>query len=156
MNIDLLKENFNIELCSRENSFDKICVDPSNLLLVLESLKNFPEYDFDRLTQIIAIDNKENIELIYDLYSTANAQFVRVRVELDGSLPKVNSVVEIYKSAYFDECEIFDMFGVDFVNNPKLKRLYLPHGWVGHPLRKDYVQNDERLAWNKDNGGASE
>ncbi len=78
MNIDLLKEKFNIELESSENSFDKIFVPHSQISEILETAKNFPEYDFDRLTQIIAIDKIENIELIYDLYSSSNHLSIQI------------------------------------------------------------------------------
>ena len=60
----------------------------------------------------------------------------------------IKSVVSLYKSAHFDECEIFDLFGVKFEGNDNLKRLYMPETWQGHPLLKSYVQNDERLVWN--------
>ena len=58
------------------------------------------------------------------------------------------TVTDIYKSANFDECEIFDLFGIEFIGNKNLKRLLMPENWVGHPLLKSYVQNDERLVWN--------
>ena len=44
--------------------------------------------------------------------------------------------------------EIYDLFGVKFVGNDELKRLYMPESWEGHPLRKDYTEKDERLSWN--------
>ena len=64
------------------------------------------------------------------------------------SFISISSVITLYKSAYFDECEIFDMFGVNFKGNIYLKRLYMPETWLGNPLLKSYIQNDERLAWN--------
>ena len=57
-------------------------------------------------------------------------------------------MVSLYKSAHFDECEIYDLFGVKFVGNEKLKRLFMPETWIGHPLLKSYELNDERLVWN--------
>jgi len=89
-----------------------------------------------------------NFELIYDLHSVKTAQQAQISVLLDRNSPKAPSITEIFKSAYFDECEIFDLFGIEFTNNPNLKRLFMPKGWVGYPLRKDYKQTDERLAWN--------
>ena len=61
-----------------------------------------------------------------------------------------SSITEIFKSAHFDECEIFDMFGIEFLGNKNLKRLFMPKEWVGYPLRKDYVLDDSRLAWNSE------
>lgn len=134
-------------------NLDKVLINPDELLDALKHLKNNPEFDFDRLNTIIAVDLGSEVnqfELIYDLHSTKTGKMKRISVLLDRNAPKVASVVEVYKSAYFDECEIFDMFGINFDKNPDLKRLLMPKGWVGYPLRKDYKQDDERLVWNND------
>lgn len=133
------------------NSFNKIRINSNELCEALNSLKNNAQFDFDRLNTIIAVDlglEDGNFELIYDLHSTHSGHSGRISVLVDREAPTVPSVVEIFKSAYFDECEIFDLFGIKFDKNPDLKRLLMPKGWVGYPLRKDYEQNDERLAWN--------
>lgn len=147
MNIDLLKEKFNIELINAQNSFDKISISTDNICDLLIFLKEDAEFDFDRLNTIIAVDNGSNIELIYDLFSTNTKNSLKISVKITDF--KAFSVVKAFKSAYFDECEIFDLFGVKFINNPDLKRLLLPKDWIGHPLLKKYIQDDERLAWNK-------
>lgn len=130
-------------------NFEKTSINPNELHDYLTHQKNNPELDFDRLNMIVAIDNQDSFELIYDLYSTNRGENGRVSVLLDRNAPHVISIVDIYKSAYFDECEIYDLFGVIFDKNPNLKRLLMPKGWVGHPLRKDYEQTDERLEWSK-------
>ena len=61
----------------------------------------------------------------------------------------VESVSKIFDSAVADEKEIYDLFGVNFIGNAELKRLYMPESWQGNPLRKDYVEKDERLSWNE-------
>lgn len=149
MNLEILKEKFNIEVIEAANFIQKVHVGSQNLAALLTFLKNNAQFDFDRLSMIVCVDLKDSLELIYDLYSTkANSQ-LRVSLIIDREAPKAPSVVEIFRSAYFEECEIYDLFGVDFINNPNLKRLYMPKGWKGHPLRKDYVQDDERLVWNR-------
>lgn len=146
---EILKENFlSLEFLSVENSFDKIRVEAKDLIALLIYLKNTPEFDFDRLNTIIAVDLGDSFEVIYDLHSSELGQMTRISVILERTAPKIPSVVDVFKSAYFDECEIFDLLGINFDKNPDLKRLFMPKGWVGHPLRKDYKQSDERLAWN--------
>ena len=148
-NFDVLKEQFpSIELISEENSFKKIRTDANELLALLNELKNDAMFDYDMLSTFIAVDLGENFELIYDLYSTETNKFMRVSVLIDRKFPKSPSVVDVFKSAHFDECEIFDMFGIEFSGNRKLKRLFMPKEWIGHPLRKDYVLEDKRLDWN--------
>ena len=61
----------------------------------------------------------------------------------------VESVADIFPSAIADENEIYDLFGMKFLNHEGLKRLYMPESWQGHPLRKDY--KDMRLRENDDN-----
>lgn len=146
---DTLKEQFSsLELISEDNSFEKIRVDANDITELLNTLKNDAAFDFNMLSTFIAVDLNDNFELIYDLYSTNANKFCRVSVLVDKNYPKAPTAVDVFKSAHFDECEIFDLFGVEFTGNKKLKRLFMPQGWIGHPLRKDYVFEDKRLDWN--------
>lgn len=141
-NFSILKSKFsNVDLINES----KVVVN-SELVQVLDYLKNTPEFDFDILTSIIAIDLTDKIELIYQLMSSETSETLSVSYCTDNYT--ASTVTDIYKSANFDECEIFDLFGVEFIGNKNLKRLLMPENWVGHPLLKSYVQNDERLVWN--------
>lgn len=141
-NFSILKAKFsNVDLINES----KVVVN-SELVQVLDYLKNTPEFDFDILTSIIAIDLTDKIELIYQLMSSETSETLSVSYYTDNYTAP--TVTDIYKSANFDECEIFDLFGVEFIGNKNLKRLFMPENWVGHPLLKSYVQNDERLVWN--------
>lgn len=141
-NFSILKAKFsNVDLINES----KVVVN-SELVQVLDYLKNTPEFDFDILTSIIAIDLTNKIELIYQLMSSETSETLSVSYYTDNYTAP--TVTDIYKSANFDECEIFDLFGVEFIGNKNLKRLLMPENWVGHPLLKSYVQNDERLVWN--------
>ncbi len=126
-------------------SENKIIVE-HNLADLLKYLKSNPELSYDTLFSIIAIDYSEYIELIYVLVSTYLNETINVSINVTN---ETESVTDIYTSAYFDECEIFDMFGIRFNNNKNLKRLFMPKSWVGNPLRKNYQLNDERLMWNE-------
>jgi len=148
---DILKEQFlNIEFISEENSFEKIRIDSNSIVGLLNVLKYDALFDFDMLSSFIAVDLKDNFELIYDLYSTNSNKSLQISTLIDRNSAKVSSITEIFKSAHFDECEIFDMFGIEFLGNKNLKRLFMPKEWVGYPLRKDYVLDDSRLAWNSE------
>lgn len=106
-------------------------------------------YPYDILKEITAVHNPDGkIELIYNLYSTVDEETLLISIILDGN--EAETVTDIFESAVADENEIFDLFGVKFAGNENLKRLYMPEDWEGHPLRKDYVQDDTRLAWNDD------
>ena len=110
----------------------------------LDFIKN--NYGFEFLKEIIAVDNQEEgIELIYKLYSFEDDEDVLISTFV---VNEAESVSKIFDSAIADEKEIYDLFGVNFVGNTELKRLYMPEDWKGNPLRKDYVEDDERLSWN--------
>lgn len=104
-------------------------------------------YTYDILKSITAVDwgKDKGVELIYRLYSTADEEDFCISIISKG---EAESIVDIFKSAQADENEIYDLFGIKFINNNSLKRLYLPESWEGFPLRKDYIQTDERIAWN--------
>ena len=106
-------------------------------------------YPYDMLKEIIAIHNQDGlVELVYHLYSTIDEENLLISIYVKD---RAESVVDIFESAKADENEIYDLFGIKFIGNDKLKRLYMPENWEGHPLRKDYVQDDTRLCWNDDN-----
>ncbi|MCQ2739642.1 MAG: NADH-quinone oxidoreductase subunit C [bacterium] len=99
-------------------------------------------YGFDMLKEIIAIDHqKDGIELMYRLYSTENEEDLVISYTLSTS-NEAESVTDIFSSAIADEREIYDLFGVNFLNHEDLKRLYMSENWQGNPLRKDYEQNN--------------
>jgi NADH-quinone oxidoreductase subunit C len=119
-------------------------------ILVKSDLKNIIDfikcnYKFDILKSITAVDNIENVELIYHLSSTENEEDIKISISVNEHAESVSS---LFDSAIADEKEIYDLFGINFIGNSELKRLYMPEAWNGHPLRKDYVENDERLIWN--------
>ncbi len=128
MNIEELKNIFG----DCELTEDKIVI-KSNLKKTLDFVKQ--NYGFDLLKEIIAVDNKENgIELTYHLFSTEDEEDVLIAVNVKD---EAESVSEIFDSAVADEKEIYDLFGVKFIGNEELKRLYMPEDWDGHPLKKD-------------------
>lgn len=116
----------------------------ADLIKTLDFIKN--NYNFAILKNITAVDLKENgIELIYHLFNTEDEENLLVSIIVNN---EAESVSKLFDSAIADEKEIYDLFGVKFQGNEELKRLYMPETWEGHPLKKDYVENDERLNWN--------
>ena len=139
MNIEEIKKVF--DNCEIVN--EKICV-KSDIFRLLDFIKN--NYGFDILKEIIAVDKQtDGIELIYKLFSTSDEEEALISITV---IDEVESVSKIFDSAIADEKEIYDLFGVKFIGNNELKRLYMPESWDGHPLKKNYEEKDERLNWN--------
>ncbi len=113
-----------------------------DLLKVAEKVK---EMGFDNLSVITGVDRLDRIEVIYNLFSYKKKQNLALKVILDHSSPEVDSVTSIWKVADWLERETYDLVGVKFNGHPNLKRILLPEGWIGHPLRKDYDMRTEQF-----------
>ena len=99
---------------------------------------------FDYLTTIVGMDWGETLGCIYYLESTKTGDRLSVRVETaDRQNPMLHSVADLWESANFYEREVYDFFGIIFINHPDMRRLFLRRDWVGHPLRKDYDASPE-------------
>ncbi|MGB9755487.1 MAG: NADH-quinone oxidoreductase subunit C [Desulfurella sp.] len=99
------------------------------------------ELNFEYLVLVTAIDFGVEIEqrfqVVYELRSLLHKLQMRVKTNIKEN-QEVESVVDIYKSATWDEREAYDMFGIVFKNHPDLRRVLMPEDWTGYPLRKDY------------------
>ena len=111
-------------------------------------LRNDPSANFDLLLSVTATDFKDRIEVLYHLYSSGTSRTVNVKANLDPAAPRIPSICRIHSAANYYERETYDLVGVVFDGHPDLRRILLPYSWKGHPLRKDYVMDDERLKWN--------
>ncbi len=77
--------------------------------------------------------------MVYHLESTMHRHIIVVKAKLDRAAPAIETASGIWKTADFHEREVYELFGVDFINHPDLRLLILPDGWEGrNPLRKDY------------------
>lgn len=98
------------------------------------------EQGFDYLRCLTGMDwGEEGMGAIYHLESTVTGEVIAFKV-LTVSKEKLGlpSVCDIWKAAELNEREVFDFFGIGFVNHPDMRRLYLREDWVGYPLRKNY------------------
>ena len=112
---------------------------PADLLIATEILRNKPELNFDYLFCLTCIDWKTHLTMVYHLDSTKYRHQVVVKVQLDRNKPEIETVSHIWRTAEFHEREVYEMFGVNFLNHPDLRLLILPDGWEGkNPLRKDF------------------
>jgi NADH-quinone oxidoreductase subunit C len=103
-------------------------------------LRETSDLDYAYLAALTAADRwpeEPRFSIVYRLYSLSSNAFIGLRVRLEGQSPELASIVSVFPAADWHEREIFDMFGITFVGHPDLRRLLMPHDWVGHPLRKD-------------------
>ena len=123
---------------------EKITVDKCCFKKFISHLKNSAEFEANILYSVMACDTSDCIELNYNLFSEKLNRYLIITVLTDRNNPVCDTVTDLYKSAAFDEREIFDMFGVFFEGHKNLTRLLMPNSSVGNPLLKDYNFQKER------------
>lgn len=105
----------------------------------MDALRNKPELNFDYLFCETCVDWKTHLTMVYHLESTQYRHQLVVKVKLDRNKPEIETVSHIWKTAEFHEREVYELFGVNFLNHPDLRLLILPDGWEGrNPMRKDF------------------
>ena len=110
-----------------------------DMLTVAELLRNNPELNFDYLFCQTCVDFKTHLTMVYHFDSTQYRHQVVVKVQLDRNKPEIETISHIWRTAEFNEREVYEMFGVNFLNHPDLRLLILPDGWEGkNPMRKDF------------------
>lgn len=151
--INLLKNKFGEDsiLSIHEDVLQPFVIVKTELLFSIckELYSNSTTY-FDFLSCLTSIDNgveKNTLEVIYHLFSIPFEHKFVIKVVLprfqeNGDLPIVKSVESIWKTANWHEREAYDLMGIHFLNHPDLRRILLPTDWVGHPLRKDYEEQE--------------
>jgi NADH-quinone oxidoreductase subunit C len=117
-----------------------LIVAPELLLEALRHLREAPDAAFDVCSDVTATDwpgRPARFDLVYCLYSTVHRHRVRVKARVADDQP-VRSVTPVWPAANWLEREVFDMFGVNFIDHPDRRRILMPEDWQGYPQRKDY------------------
>lgn len=112
-----------------------------HLISVCHQLHQHSGTYFDMLSNVTGVDHGPEtgtMEVLYHLYSIPFHASIVLKVILPREGGEIESLVPIWKSANWLEREVFDMFGIRFINHPDLRRILMPADWIGFPLRKDY------------------
>lgn len=110
---------------------------------VLRTLKE--KEGFDRLGNLTAVDWKDHIEMVYHLYNMEENVKLEVKVALESAAPVIESATALYPGAEFEEREVYDLMGVEFIHHPDLRRILMPDNYPAHPLRKDFIAPEPKL-----------
>jgi NADH-quinone oxidoreductase subunit C len=103
------------------------------------SLRNDSSLFFNYLFCLTCIDHTTHLTMVYHLSSTKYRHNIVIKIKLDRNKPYIETVSHIWRTAEFHEREVYEMFGVNFLNHPDLRLLILPDGWEGkNPMRKDF------------------
>lgn len=123
--------------------FLNILIDAKDLRPLIRALRYNSEFDCDFLFCLTCIDWKTHFTTVYHLLSKKHKHTIVVKAKIaDVNNPEVETVSDIWHTANFHEREVFDLFGVKFLNHPDLRRILLDEDWDGYPLRKNYVDEN--------------
>jgi len=139
-------------------SFDRdqpaLIVDPAQVIDVLRWLRDEPGQRYTFLSSLHVADYlpaEPRFAVHYELLNRDRVERIRVKAMLadpaGDALPEIDSCVELFPTADFQEREAFDFFGIVFVGHPDLTRILLPEDYVGWPQRRDFPVGGEPVTF---------
>lgn len=126
------------ETAFEEAQFLNAIIPSEKIYSLAKHSRENPDSDFDYLFCLSGVDWKEHFMVVYHLTSRRHKHTFVLKAKIaDRNNPAIDSVCDIWRTAEFHEREVYDLFGIKFINHPDLRRLFLDDTW-GFPLRKDY------------------
>lgn len=119
--------------------------DGGAIVEICRFLRDGAGLQFEVLSDLTALDwpKEEKLQIVYHLFSYSQNHQAVIKVDLPRDNPKISTVEAVWKVANWFEREVYDLFGVIFDGHSDLRRIMLPEDWTGHPLRKDYVEQEQ-------------
>lgn len=141
-----------------DTGFDRgqpaLVVDPAQILAVLTWLREAPGQGYAFLSSLHAADYlpaEPRFGVHYELLNRDRVERLRVKAMLadpgKGALPEIDSCVELFPTAEFQEREVYDFFGIVFNGHPDLRRILMPEDYVGWPQRRDFPVGGEPVTF---------
>ena len=144
-----------------------LIVAPDAILDVLRWLRDTPGQEYRFLSSVHGVDYlpaSPRFGVHYELLNMERVERLRVRAALDDpemgsnragadapaeqpALPVIDSVVELFPAAEFQEREVYDFFGIVFRGHPDLRRILMPETYVGWPQRRDFPVGGEPVVF---------
>jgi NADH-quinone oxidoreductase subunit C len=101
------------------------------------------EKEVDQMTEEKISGYLEAVDHLYSMKLKHGPLIMRMRTADRGAGPRLPSLTPTWRSAEFQEREIYDLYGIYFESHPDLRRILMWDEFVDHPMRKDYVQPDD-------------
>ena len=113
------------------------------VLETLRMLKSDPRFACNFLADLTAVDHLEKggharFSVVYHLLNQHDGLRIVLQAWVDEELPVLDSANELWRTADWQEREVYDLFGIRFTGHPDLRRILNPDDFKYHPLRKDY------------------
>jgi len=138
--IENLKRIDGIDNVTNKNILIELEFEKENITDILKILKDENDFNFNQLLDITAVDypsREFRFELIYILQSLKKNKKIILKTFLKET-DSIVSITNIHKAADWYERECYDLFGIEFLNHPDLRRIMTDYNFEGYPLRKDF------------------
>jgi NADH-quinone oxidoreductase subunit C len=154
--LELLRGEIDVDLAGAvlDTSYAKeraaMIVDADRILEVLGWLRDTPGQGYRFLSSLHVADYlpaEPRFCIHYELLNRDRVERLRVKVMLPSESPQIDSCVELFPTADFQEREAFDFFGIVFHGHPELTRILLPEDYVGFPQRRDFPIGGEPVTF---------
>ncbi len=135
---------------SYEKERAALIVDPARILEVLAWLRDTPGQGYRFLSSLHVADYlpaEPRFGVHYEMLNRERCERLRVKAMLPTEGPEIDSCVELFPTANFQEREAYDFFGVIFRGHPELTRILLPEDYVGWPQRRDFPIGGEPVTF---------
>jgi NADH-quinone oxidoreductase subunit C len=147
--IDIVTKKFGDHVLDSHSRLgnDTIIIKREGLHEIAEFLRDDDTTKMDLLRDVTAVDYMNRVprfEVVYVLYSIELKHQLLIRVPLDAKDAKCDTISDVYPVSGWLEREVYDMYGIEFVNHPDLRRVLLYEEFEGYPLRKDYGTQDSQ------------
>jgi len=135
---------------SYERERAALIVDAERIIDVLTWLRDTPGQGYRFLSSLHVADYlpaEPRFGVHYELLNRERVERLRVKAMLPAESPQIDSCVELFPTADFQEREAFDFFGIVFHGHPELTRILLPEDYVGYPQRRDFPVGGEPVTF---------
>jgi len=144
--LEKLAGAFAVDVVSTHSDFgdDTALVRRERIVEILAFLRDDPDLKYDFAMDLTGVDHlgeAPRFEVVYHLYSLEKKHRVRIKSRLPEDDPVIDSAVSVWPGVNWYEREAYDMYGIVFRGHPRLTRILMYEGFVGHPLRKDYPKD---------------
>jgi NADH-quinone oxidoreductase subunit C len=129
-----------------------IIANPPAIKAVLEDLRGRGYAFLASLHGVDYYPDEPRLGVLYELLDMEKVDRIAVKVRLHTDRPNVDSVVDIWPGADYQEREVYDMFGVVFDGHPDLRRILMPEDYEGYPQRRDFPVGGEPVIFTYNEG----
>ena len=111
---------------------------------ILAFVRDDAQIQFNCLSNLTGVDAPpDHLEVVYHFFSYSKRHSMTLKVKVPKANPHLPTVENVYPTANWQEREAYDLLGMIFDGHSDLRRIMLPDDWVGHPLRKDYKEEED-------------